>query len=81
MSFNRELLNTKVHVATQTDADPVKVFYGLLPLCGATLKDCSVILTVSDLAIELLHEDEYICPLCAEHEDYPLLLLASSGEE
>jgi hypothetical protein len=77
LEYSKALLNTKVHVATQADGDPVKVFKGLLPLCGATLKDGSVILTVSDFDFGLFL-DEYICPLCEGHEDYPLLVLANS---
>jgi hypothetical protein len=68
----------QVHVATVADWTHTKVFYSLKPLCGAKPRDNSVVLTISDLAVEVLTKDEYICPLCLEHEDYPLLLLANS---
>jgi hypothetical protein len=76
LEYSKALLNTKVHVATQTDGVPVKVFKGLKPLCGTALKDNSVVLTLSDFEFGLFL-DEYICPLCLEHEDYPLLMLAN----
>lgn len=72
-----------IHIATTGDWNSVKVFMGLKPLCGVLLlgmKDFDSIVTVSDLEHMPLADDEYLCPFCLEHEDYPLLVLACVGE-
>ncbi len=72
---------TKVHIATKGDWDAMKVYSGLKPLCGVEEDDMTfhdVILSISDLDETILVEDEYLCPFCLEHEDYPLLVLANS---
>jgi hypothetical protein len=67
-----------IHIATKTswwDCD-------LTALCGWTeaFKSQDVVVTLSDLDDFPAVDGEYVCPFCLEHEDYPLLLLAHSGE-
>jgi hypothetical protein len=76
-----EHIPTVIHIATQGDWNPTEVWEGLIALCGReNLDDPDCVATLADLEDDPVCGDEYVCPLCLAHPDYPLLVLANVSE-
>ena len=80
MSYTHKEL---VHISSTLEAHPSKVWTSAGSLCGGGYNvkgEREMVSTLADLVEDPLGEDEQLCPVCLEHPDYPLLLLADVGD-
>lgn len=69
---------TIIHIARRVEADG----WTTLAMCGTDMDGDSddIACTLTELDTAPIEEDtEILCPLCQEHPDYPLLVLAHVG--